>query len=578
MKRTRSRPLQIQTRPELSNTLQLCKELDVPLFLARVLSARGIMSSEETDLSLKHLLPPHGIKGMDRAAERLVKAIDDCEKIVVVGDYDADGATALALCISFLQSVGATELTYQVPDRQKHGYGLSVEFAQLVLEEAPNLVITVDNGISSHAGVALLQENKVDVIVTDHHIAGAKLPPAYEIVNPNLPGNDFGCALAGVGVAFYLMGALRRRMRELDRFAKTGVPEPDLINWLDLVAIGTVADLVPLDWNNRILVQNGLRMIRRGLARPGVLALCDIARRNHATLGTHGISFGIGPLINAAGRLTNISIGIQCLLAQNVAEGVELANELRRINTTRQRIQQINLNSAVMKTEAQRQEEYSGYCIYDGSFHEGVVGIIAGKIVEETGQPAVVFADAQPPSSGLLKGSARSIDGLNIRDLIAEIASRYPALISKYGGHAMAAGLSIKRSNIERFSAKFADAVRSHLHTRTDLGVRLSDGELSANDISIDNVQKINMYAPWGSGFEDPIFHGDFFVISQRRIGDGNHVKMIMKHSDGKIFDAIAFNQDPVDSDMITALYQMQVNEYGGLRTVQLVIDAMQVT
>lgn len=540
-----------------------------------MLAGRGIESVDNLDLSLSRLLPPDGLSDLDVAAARIARAVRGDEAILVLGDFDADGASGTALAVSLLESLGASRVDYLVPNRFAFGYGLTPEIVRVALEREPTLMITVDNGMSSVAGVTLAQECGVDVVVTDHHLPGEELPPACAIVNPNAPGCAFASkALAGVGVVYYVLSRVRALLAEAGLFDERGITAPNLANWLDLVALGTVADVAPLDLNNRILVHQGLRRMRGGLARPGIRALAQVAGRNLRAVAAQDLGFGIAPRLNAAGRLADMTLGIRCLLCTELDEAQRLARELDALNSERREIERdMTLDAALLVDESSAERD-SVICLYDASWHQGIVGIVAGRIRERHHRPVVAFADAGAAAPDELRGSARSIPGLHIRDALDDVAARFPGLMVKFGGHAMAAGLSIKRSQLDRFTRAVSDAVEARVSERDLAGIRMTDGELEPDDLVLENAHLVAEHGPWGQGFEEPTFHGEFDVVAARVVGQ-RHLKLALRHQD-RVVDAIAFNRAPVDGDRIRALYRLGVNDYSGMETLQLVLDELE--
>ena len=546
-----------------------------PRFFARVLAGRGIESSENLDLSLSRLLQPDALSGIDAAASRIARAVEGNEAILVLGDFDADGATGTALAVSLLESLGAARVEYLVPNRFAFGYGLTPEIVRVALEREPALIVTVDNGMSSVAGVTLAQESGVDVVVTDHHLPGEELPPACALVNPNAPGCEFGSkALAGVGVIYYVLSRVRAHLAEGGFFARRGLPPPRLADWLDLVALGTVADVVPLDLNSRILVHQGLRRMRAGLARPGIRGLAQVSGRNLRAVTAQDLGFAIAPRLNAAGRLSDMTVGIQCLLSSETVQAQRLARELDELNTERRDIERDMTLDATLLVDECRADHGSAICLYDASWHQGIIGIVAGRMRERHHRPVVAFADAGAAAPGELRGSARSIPGLHIRDALDDVAARFPGLMVKFGGHAMAAGLSIKRTQLDRFTKAFADAVEARVSERDLAGIRMTDGELEPADLVLESARLVASHGPWGQGFEEPTFHGEFDIVSERVVGQ-RHLKLALRHED-RVVDAIAFNQEPVGVDRIRALYRLGVNDYSGIETLQLVIEDLE--
>ena len=558
-----SRP---QPRSELGGNL--------PAFLRAALASRGATRDSDLDLSLGGLLPPESLPGIGAAASRLAAAVADDERILICGDFDADGATASALCVSALRAFGARQVDFLVPNRFDFGYGLTPELVDVALKRQPDVIVTVDNGVSSIEGVTRARDHGVDVIVTDHHLPGSELPPAHAVVNPNLPDSSFPSPnLAGVGVAFYVMAALRSVLRQAGYFDARGIAEPNLAQWLDLVALGTVADVVPFDRNSRILVHQGLRCIRSGRARAGVRALVEVSGRAASRLTAQDLGFAIGPRLNAAGRLEDMSIGIQCLLAEDDASARPRAEALDEYNKARREIEVGMVDEAVGLVDAEQFADDVAICVYQEDWHQGIIGIVAGRLRERYHRPAIVFADGGT-HPGELKGSARSIPGLHIRDAIADCAARYPGMIGPYGGHAMAAGLSLKRAQLERFRNAFNEAVAGRVSERDLAGVILTDGELGGDDLKIDNAHAITAYGPWGQGFEEPLFHGEFDVVMQRVVGE-RHLKLALKR-DGRVADAIAFNQEPVGSSRVRAVYRLAINDYGAADTLQLEVEKLE--
>lgn len=557
------------------NWEQLQRELNVSPVLARVLSARGVASGSDVDLTLARMLPPDGLAGIQHAAARLVYAIDNHERIFVSGDFDADGATASALCVSLLSEFGAKHVGYVVPNRFQFGYGLTRPYVESLLEQNPDVIITVDNGISSNDGIAFARDQGIDVIVTDHHLPPEHLPAANVIVNPQLDKGSFPSAPAGVGVAFYLMVELRRQLRNADHFGKNRLEEPNVASYLDLVALGTIVDLVPLDQNNRILVGNGLQRMRSGRCRPGIAALCEASNVDSATINEEDLGYRLGPRINAAGRLEDISLGIQALIANDLREARKCVSKLNAINVERREIQTEMTDMALRYLDTVAADDRKGICIHEASFHEGVVGLVANQIVTKLSRPAVVFAVANDGKSEMLKGSARSTPNVHIRDVLADIDARYPHLIKSFGGHAMAAGLTIHGSSLDRFSNLFESAVAARTPAESFGSTVHTDGELKPNELSMDLVREIDKWGPWGQEFERPLFHGSFNVVSEVPVGNRKHVKLVLK-MDARVVDAIAFNQRPVGAPAVEISYRPSANRFAGVTTLQLIVDSLQ--
>lgn len=549
---------------------------DLPPLLTRLYAARGVQSAAELDKALARLIPWRELKGIDAAVELLVTALERGERILIVGDFDADGATASSVGVLALRALGAAHVDYLVPNRFEYGYGLTPEIVAVALEKRPQLLITVDNGISSLDGVAAAKAAGLKVLVTDHHLPGAELPAADAIVNPNQPGCSFPSkALAGVGVIFYVLLALRTRLRERDWFARAGQPEPNLAELLDLVALGSVADVVPLDANNRILVHQGLARIRAGRARPGLRALLEVAGRDHRRITSTDLGFILGPRLNAAGRLDDMSLGIECLLCEDEALARDMAQQLDQLNHDRKSIEQGMQREALAQLKELKVEELPfGLCLFDADWHQGVIGILASRLKERYHRPTIAFADA---GDGVLKGSARSIPGFHIRDALDAVAARHPGLIAKFGGHAMAAGLSLAQENFAAFAAAFDAEVRRQLVEDDLAGRLLTDGQLAAEEFRLDLAQQLRHAGPWGQHFPEPLFHGVFEIVQQRIVGE-RHLKLVLKSECGRAqLDAIAFN---VDRELwpnpnvrwIEAAYKLDVNEFRGQESVQLLV------
>jgi single-stranded-DNA-specific exonuclease len=543
-----------------------------------LLSLRGAPTEKDRELSLSGLLSPELMSGCSDAATILAQAITENQRILVVGDFDADGATSSALAVSALKAFGARNVDYLVPNRFEYGYGLSPEIVEVARERAPDVLVTVDNGISSLEGVALARSFGWQVIVTDHHLAPEILPDASVIVNPNQPDCPFPSkALAGVGVMFYVLVALRGALRASNYFDRAGLVEPNLAEWLDLVAVGSVADLVPLDRNNRILVEQGLRRIRAGLARPGIQALLKVAGRSNETLVAQDIGFALGPRINAAGRLDDMSIGIRCLLASDQQEAEALAQELDTLNRDRRSIEQ------TMKDDAERALERLGVhlnqvpsaiVLFDPSWHQGVVGIVASRMKERFNRPCIIFASGE---HGELKGSARSIEGLHIRDALDLVVKANPGLILKFGGHAMAAGLTIPASALDEFSLVFESTVETLVNEEMLEATQFSDGELNPRFFELPFARQLRVLQPWGQKFPEPVFDG-FFRVHRQRVVGLKHVKLsLMVDGLSTPLDAIAFNADlslyeQSEGTVLRMAYRLDVNEFRGLESLQLVI------
>lgn len=561
--------------------------------LRRIFENRNVQTLDELDYSLNRLHSPRLLRGIEAATTRLQKAIEGGQKILVIGDYDTDGATATTVALLGLRAFGAGRVEYLAANRFEYGYGLSKGIAGVALTLRPDLVITVDNGISSIEGVALLRAAEVSVIVTDHHLAGAELPAADAIVNPNQPGCGFPSkALAGVGVMFYLLLSVRTGLREAGWFGAPGRPQPNLAEVLDLVALGTVADMVPLDYNNRILVARGVARVRAGRCRPGIKALLEVAGKRCQTMDAQDFGFVIGPRLNAAGRLDDISAGIECLLADDPGEAMKHARRLNEMNTARRQIEQ-SMQAQATQIVARLGEHDDdgdgdtgriGCCLFDPEWHQGIVGLVATRIREKSNQPAVVFA---PADAGRLRGSARSVAGLHIRDLLESISTRYPGLIEKFGGHAMAAGLTIAAENFATFSDHFRELVGAHFKDKAPDCDIFTDGALAAGELTLETAELVRAASPWGQHFPAPLFDGEFRVIAQRVVAQ-QHLKMTLapvvgadgpgesSECDAIVFRYVEPGQDAAPLDTVKAAYQLQVNEYKGRRSLQLLVEYMQ--
>lgn len=543
--------------------------------LRRVLENRGVGSLKDLDHSLARLHPPELLKDADLAADLLAQALARKQKIIIAGDYDTDGATASVVGILGLQAMGARNVGYMVPNRFEYGYGLSPGFAEVLISARPDLVVTVDNGISSVEGVGLLRKAGIKVIVTDHHLAGKQLPDASAIVNPNQPGCRFPSrALAGVGVMFYVLLALRAKLRQDNWFGQSALAVPNLAELLDLVALGTVADLVPLDHNNRILVARGIARIQRQRCRPGLLAILRVAGKSAANIVSGDLGFVVGPRLNAAGRLDDISIGIECLLANDLSAAMELAGALNDINTERKKIEQQMQSQALESFNTDDlSDERNGLCLFNEDWHQGITGLVASRVKDRMQKPVVVFA---PNADGSLSGSVRSVSGLHIRDLLEAISSASPGMIDKFGGHAMAAGLTIERQNLQQFGDHFDRFVSAHFAVNPPVNQLLTDGPLDELQMNQQVAELLRNAAPWGQQFPAPLFDNHFKVLSQRVLG-GQHLKMQLALGK-KTVDAIAFrylqpDRRVPDLEQIHAVFQLDINEFGGNRNLQLIIE-----
>jgi single-stranded-DNA-specific exonuclease len=562
--------LRIRRRPALGAPLPGLHPL-----LARLYAARGVSGAEEVAHGLDQLLPFDGLGGAREAAALLHEALRDARRILVVGDYDADGATSTALAVLGLRRLGAAQVDYLVPNRFEYGYGLTPEIVALARSRDPQLIITVDNGIASVAGVAAARAAGIDVLVTDHHLPGATLPAANVLVDPNLPGDAFASkALAGVGVMFYVLLALRARLRSVDWFASKGLDEPNLAELLDLVALGTVADVARLDRNNRILVANGLRRIRAGRCRPGIVALARVAKRDPARLDARDLGFAIGPRLNAAGRMDDMTVGIECLLADDPARAAALAGSLDALNRERREREQTMRDEAFGALAALGAAPPPGIVLFDPGWHQGLVGLVASRVRERSARPTIAFADA---GGGELKGSGRSVDGLHLRDALEAIATREPDLIARFGGHAAAAGLTIAAGALPRFAAAFEAEVARLLGDGPPDARLASDGELGAHELDAASVRALREGGPWGQGFPEPRFDGAFVVRDRRVVGE-RHLKLTLEGPAGPI-PAIRFGWDdaplPEPGAPVHALYALDLDAWRGGDAVQLLLDAL---
>lgn len=558
---------------------QQVQPLTTSSVLNRVYSHRGIEDATELDYRLHQLLPYNQLKGIDTAVNLLVEALQQQQRILVVGDFDADGATSSALSKLVLTDFGASHVDFLVPNRFEFGYGLSPELVEVAKQSRPDLIVTVDNGISSIAGVKAAQEAGIKVLVTDHHLAGDELPEADAIVNPNQPGDTFPSKnLAGVGVVFYVLLALRARLRELGWFETQQIVEPNLAHYLDIVALGTVADVVPLDANNRLLVHNGLRLIRAGRCRPAISALLQLAKRQLAKVTATDLGFAVGPRLNAAGRLDDMSIGIECLLAEEKGRANELAEILHSLNSERQQVEQEMQDEALSKLEEMdwhAGESAHSVCLYEPHWHQGVVGLLASRIKDKVNKPCIVFANADDSS---VKGSARSVKEVHVRDALALVDSRHPKLIDKFGGHAMAAGLSLSLDNLEAFNQAFEQAVTDLLNGKAIEDVIETDGELATEELTIETAVQLAQAGPFGQGFPEPAFDGEFEVLNHRIVGE-NHLKLTLRSLEQEnAVQAIAFRIDVEDwlsqpASRIRAVYKPDINDYYNVPELQLLIQ-----
>ncbi len=544
--------------------------------LRRVYAARGVRSARELDTGLEHLTPVGTLESVEAAAQLLL-AERDGGRILVIGDFDADGATSTALMLRALRAWGFTA-DFLVPNRFEFGYGLTPQIVRVAAERKPTLIVTVDNGIASLAGVEEARAHGIEVLITDHHLPGEQLPAARVIVNPNLPGSRFASgSLAGVGVAFYVLAALRR---QLGAAGLLGAAAPGVAEWLDLVALGTVADLVPLDHNNRVLVDQGLKRIRAGRCVAGIRALLALASREPARLVSADLGFTVGPRLNAAGRLEDMSIGIQCLLEDDPVAAAALAARLDALNRERREIEarmQAEALAAVrgLAERDPHAEQRSAVCLFDPQWHQGVVGLVASRVKDRLRRPVIAFAAAGDEE---LRGSARSVPGIHIRDVLAQLDARHPGLIGRFGGHAMAAGLTLARAALDPFAACF-DATVAAWPERSALRDAIeTDGALAVQDIALETAEALRAGGPWGQAFPEPSFDGVFTVRTARVVGE-RHLKMWVQGERNRAFDAIAFNsldpqaEAPLPQGERRLVYRLDVNEYQGERRLQLLVD-----
>ncbi|EMH4163788.1 single-stranded-DNA-specific exonuclease RecJ [Pluralibacter gergoviae] len=553
----------------------------LPPLLRRLYASRGVTRAEELERSVKGMLPWQQLTGVEKAVEHLYAAFREGLRIIVVGDFDADGATSTALSVLALRQLGCSNVAYLVPNRFEDGYGLSPEVVEQAHARGAQMILTVDNGISSHSGVDRAHALGIPVLVTDHHLPGDTLPAAEAIVNPNLHDCAFPSkSLAGVGVAFYLMLALRTFLRDKGWFEEQGIAVPNLAELLDLVALGTVADVVPLDANNRILTWQGLSRIRAGKCRPGIKALLEVSNREAQKLAASDLGFALGPRLNAAGRLDDMSVGVALLLCDNIGEARQLANDLDALNQTRKEIEQgMQAEALTLCEKLERSGEAlpGGLAMYHPEWHQGVVGILASRIKERFHRPVIAFA---PAGDGTLKGSGRSIQGLHMRDALERLDTLYPGLMIKFGGHAMAAGLSLEEAKYEEFQRRFGELVTEWLDPALLQGEVVSDGPLSGPEMTMEVAQMLRDAGPWGQMFPEPLFDGRFRLLQQRLVGE-RHLKVMVEPVDGgPLLDGIAFNVDTTrwpDNSVreVTLAYRLDINEFRGNRSLQIIIDTL---
>ena len=547
--------------------------------LARIFASRGVRDLESLDLGLSGLPKPSALRGIDEAVRLIADAVVSDARIVVVGDFDADGASGTALGVLALTAMGTREVGFLVPNRFDFGHGLSTQIVKVAAEKQPDLLITVDHGTASHEGVGLARDLGIKVVVTDHHVAAETLPNANAIVNPNQPGCTFESkCLSGVGVLFYVMSALRAELLERGWFSADR-PMPNMADFLDLVAIGTISDLVPLDRVNRILVKEGLRRISHA-PRPGVKALMEVARRGRARVRADDIGFGLAPRINAAGRLTDMSIGIKCLVAEEIGDARRLADQLDQLNRKRKDIESGMVTRADALLRETRRKLEGGdlpqvICLYDADFSQGVVGLVASRLARELSRPAIVFADAGDSEPDYLRGSARSVPGLHLVDLLERVNVRKPGLLVRFGGHAMAAGLTLMRSKLADFSTLVTEVADTEIQVPPPCNIYLTDGVLGEAELGLDFARELEDAGPWGQNFEQPSFEGEFSIRHQRIVGDA-HLRLLLESGE-TLIDAIRFGQDElIAAERVRIGYRLSVNTWGDRETAQLIIEQLQ--
>lgn len=549
--------------------------------LQRIYAARELDSPEQLERALDYLTPYVSLLGIEQAARMIATAVMEDKSILIVGDFDADGATSTAIAIRALRSFGAKRVNFLVPNRFAYGYGLTPELVHAAKEFKPDLIITVDNGIANHAGVDAAKAAGMQVVITDHHLPAATLPNADAIVNPNQPNDPFPSKnLAGCGVIFYVMLAVRRFLLTVDWFKQKQIAEPNMSRLLDIVALGTVADVVPLDHNNRILVHNGLRRIRSGQCAPGIVALLELSDRDFTRAVASDLGFAVAARLNAAGRLDDMSLGIECLLTDDSMRAREIARTLDKLNEERKTIeydmQAQALDALQTLTERLKGELPCGICLFDESWHQGVIGILASRIKDRFHRPVVVFA---PGQSGEIKGSARSIPGVHVRDVLAIIDAKYPGLLMKFGGHAMAAGMTIAANDFERFAKVFDEVVSQQVTEAQLQHSLLSDGALNVEEYNLEVASLLRDAGPWGQAFPEPLFDDVFRILEQRIVGD-KHLKLRLG-KENQVLEAIAFFVDTNEwpnhrCQSVRAAYKLDVNEYKGRRNVQLIVEYLE--
>jgi len=574
---------QIRRRPAAAQPVNFSASLH-PV-LSAIYGARGVFDSEQLAHELNRLTAPDQFKGLHDAAGLVADCIEQQQSILIIGDFDADGATSTALGVLALRALGARHVDFLVPNRFEYGYGLTPEIVAVAAQKNPDVIITVDNGISSCDGVAAANALGIRVLVTDHHLPGRQIPDAACIVNPNQPGCGFPSKnLAGVGVIFYVLTAVRAELRRRDWFSRNAIAEPNLADFLDLVALGTVADVVALDHNNRVLVAQGLRRIRAGRCRPGIKALLEVAKRAPERIVASDLGFAVGPRLNAAGRLDDMTLGIQCLLTDDPYRARDIAQQLDELNHDRRAIEAAMQREAMQALELLHFSDANavpwGVCLYRAEWHQGVIGILASRIKDRYHRPTIAFANADDGVT--IKGSARSIPGLHIRDALDTVAATHPGLLDKFGGHAMAAGLSLAREKFPIFEQAFDEVVRAQLSDDDLTAVLLSDGELMPEAFCVELAQALRDGGPWGQHFPEPLFDGEFLLLQQRLVGE-RHLKMVVAHPSApqQIIDAICFGIDTrawpnADVQKIRLAYRLDINEWRGRQSVQLLVEYLE--
>ncbi len=562
---------------------KLCRDISQASLIERVFAMRGINHQDELEVGLNKLHPISALKDIEKATELLVDTIKNYQKILVIGDFDADGATSTALTVRAIKAMGHEQIDYLVPNRFEYGYGLTPEIVIEAKKFAPALIVTVDNGISSIKGVEKAKSLGIKVLITDHHLPAKEIPDADAIINPNQGGDTFPSKnLAGVGVAFYLMLALKLHLQKVNYFSHNKIIEPNLAELLDLVALGTVADVVTLDQNNRILVEQGLRRMRSGNASEGIKALFQIAKRDINSAVSTDLGFACGPRLNAAGRLDDMSLGIECLLTEDPAQAFEYAAALDDLNIERREIEEAMKTEAMQLLQELDDEKLSGdlppvLCLYKETWHQGVIGILAARVRERYNRPTIIFAPADDENNREIKGSARSISTIHIRDIFDEVASCHPGLLEKFGGHAMAAGLTLEKSRLKEFTQAICKIVNKHADETTFQEILHSDGKLNEEEFDLKYAGELRFAAPWGQNFPTPNFDNHFTIVKKQAIKN-HHLKLSLRPKGlERTVSAIAFNVDlqdwPIEGTEVHLLYKLEVNEYRGIRSLQLLIE-----